>query len=490
MSPLTSWADGLSEIRFQAETQGFSHEALAGLLENMPLAIAVTVGPEHRFNFANRLFRTALSARTDNLVGRTIGEVLSDLYTPEMLALRTGLLETGKSYEAMEVPIAPAPGQEPAYWDLKLLPVHDATGKVIGILTLGANVTERVKAREEAVQKSRQAAIDSERLSLAVEATELGLWEWDAQTGQTYWSDRQKEIFGLSKERLGTYEYWVSALHPEDRDRVIACVSALLDPASGGQLRLEHRVVHANGDVRWILSRGRMLYELNDGTLKPARLLGTVLDITDRRESEETRRLLVSELNHRVKNLFAMASGMVALTARTAKTPKEMATSLRGRLEALARAHELIRPAIKEDAPQAGETSIGEITRAILAPHTDREDRSRLSIEGPHIPVGASAATGLTLVLHELATNASKYGALSVHDGQIAIDWTAKDTELLLTWREANGPAIACAPASEGFGSQLARKSIADQLGGEIAYDWLEEGLCVRIRLPLDRLSR
>jgi PAS domain S-box-containing protein len=488
VSPYQPWAHGLDEIQLHDEAGGFSREAFAELLENVPLAISVTLGPRSRFAFANRLFRAALAVPDEDLAGRTVADVMGNRYTQELQAFRQQAFETGETRELTSAPLTLTPGRT-TYWDIKFLPVRDAAYRISGVLTLAANVTERVLARHEADRKAREAELHNERLALAVETTELGLWEWDARTGQTFWSDRQKEIFGLPKDAPASYEFWLSALHPEERDRVTGSIAALLDAGSGGQLHIEHRIIRPDGEIRWISSRGRMLYEIENGDLKPARLLGTILDITERRRSEEARQLLVQELNHRVKNLFAMASGMVALTARTAENPQQMATALRGRLEALARAHELIRPALKDGEPSERVTSISEIVGAVLAPHMNHGAPSQMTVEGPPVVVGSKAATGLTLVLHELATNASKYGALSVHEGCLRIRWTCDEDALTLLWQEQDGPPVARAPDTEGFGSKLARKSVTDQLGGEVVHDWRPEGLQVRIRLPLGQLS-
>jgi PAS domain S-box-containing protein len=487
VSPSQPWAYGLDEIRLQGGAEGFSREALSELLENVPLAIAVTLGADQQFVFANRLFRSALAVLDEDIVGRTVSEVMGDRYTPELWTSREKVFQTGEPQELKDHPLVLTPGTT-TYWDIKLLPVRDGGDRISGILALAAHVTERVRARGEAELKAREVSLHNERLALAVEATEMGLWEWNAQTGETFWSDRQKDIFGLPRNEPASYEFWYSAIHREDRERVVSTVGSLSDPRSGGQIQIEHRVVRPDGEVRWILSRGRMLYEIVNGELKPARVLGTIIDITERRRNEEVRQLLVQELNHRVKNLFAMTSGMIALTARTAETPKQMAAALRGRIEALARAHELIRPAITGSEPTDGETSVEEIAQAILAPHINQDAPSPMTLEGPPVRIGPKAATILTLVLHELATNASKYGALSVPEGRLRITWV-QGVMLTLTWQEENGPAVQGVPSTEGFGSNLARRSVKDQLGGAIAYDWRPEGLQVRIDLPLNQLE-
>jgi PAS domain S-box-containing protein len=479
----------LNKVRLESSGLGFGLEALAELLENVPLAIAVTLGPEHRFVFANRLFRSAWASGAASLVGSTAADIGGELWTAEAQDLRAEVYESGEPRERSGAPLRVSSDRELTYWDVKLLPVLDQDQEVSGILMVAANASDRVKAEREAERQARAAAYENERLALAVEAAELGLWEWDVRSGDAFWSDRQKEIFGLEKDRPGSYAFWLAAIHPDDRDRVVAAVQNLLDPESGGQLAIEHRVVHPDGSVRWILSRGRMLYEIVDGRLQPARLLGTVLDITERRAAEESRQLLVRELNHRVKNLFAVASSLVSLTARSATTPKEMAASLRGRLDALSRAHELIRPAIVEDEPRQQATSIAQLVDAVMAPHAG-QDGERLVAGGPSVPVGPHAATAVTLMLHELATNATKYGALSDPDGRIRITWMLDGTDVVVTWCEEGGPPVEEEPATTGFGSQLARKSVTGQLEGEVRYEWRREGLQVTMRLPLERLAQ
>jgi PAS domain S-box-containing protein len=489
VSSFRTWTHGLDEIRFGPGAAGLSYEFLSSLLENVPLAICLTLGPEHRYALANRIFRSALAISGD-LVGRTLREALGDRYTEQTRAPRQFVLETGQPAQITGVACGPDARQETTFWDITFLPVRDSDNRVSGVLSLGIDATLRVNATLEADRRAQEGAIDSKRLALAVEATELGLWEWIAESGTIYWSDRQRDIFGVAADEPLTHELWVSSIHPEDRDWVVEKVGSLMDPASQGKLQIEYRIVRPDGRTRWISSRGRMLYENVNGSLQAARLLGTILDITERRTNEEARRLLAEELDHRVKNLFAMASAMVSMTARTAATPAEMAAALHGRLHALASAHELIRPALAEDSPRQREVSVAAIVETILAPHRDLGQPDRILIDCAPIMLGAKSATSLTLVLHELATNTSKYGALSATDGYLTITSWHDGGTMFLSWHETGGPEIVSPPDARGFGSRLARKSVTEQLGGEIIYDWRREGLRVVLRIPLDHLRR
>ena len=245
---------------------------MAELLDNVPVALAVTMGPDQRYVFANRLVRQAMGTHMPDPIGRTVSEVMGDELSPELQAKCQEVLDTGEPCEISGLAVPFAHEGEPAFWDLRLLPVSDAEGRTVGILMIGSDVTAELQARAEAENHARTTEYHAQRLGLAIEATQLGLWEWDAQTGQTFWSDRQKEIFGLAPGETATYAFWQEAIHPEDRERVVAAVNALMDPASGGQLRLEHRVLHRNGDIRWVLSSGQMLYEIIAGELKARRL--------------------------------------------------------------------------------------------------------------------------------------------------------------------------------------------------------------------------
>ena len=221
--------------------------------------------------------------------------------------------------------------------------------------------------------------------------------------------------------------------------------------------------------------------------------LGVIfLDVSPRKHHEEQQDLLLREMDHRVKNLFAIVGGMVALSARSATTPKELATTVQGRLGALASAHQLIRPGGSAGPTAGRETTLGELVRQVLSPYRHPAGTgagARTEISGPEIMVGAEAATNVALIIHELATNAAKYGALSVPGGRVHISWAVTKGRVFLSWEEKDGPVIAGPPELEGFGSVLARRSVSGGLRGDLTFHWNPAGLIVLVSAQTERLA-
>lgn len=224
-----------------------------------------------------------------------------------------------------------------------------------------------------------------------------------------------------------------------------------------------------------------------------ARLLAAAqTEIEERRRAEKRQRLLLREMNHRVKNLFALSGSIVSLSARSAQTPADLASAVQVRLGALARAHDLTLPDLVngEGVKPDKSTTLHALIQAILSPHTDSapEGGERVTVSGPDMPVGSGAVTSLALLLNELATNAAKYGALSSLTGRVDIAWAAEGAELILTWQEQGGPLLQQEDQSEGFGSQLIQAAVSGQLAGRISREWRPDGLTARVNIPVDRM--
>jgi two-component sensor histidine kinase len=207
-------------------------------------------------------------------------------------------------------------------------------------------------------------------------------------------------------------------------------------------------------------------------------------DISERKRAEERQDLLLREMDHRVKNLFALSIGVIALSARAAKTPGELSAAVQARLAALAKAHALTLRETSSGGLRTGQTTtLHALIKTILSLYEGQTDNNeaRVAISGPDIPIGGGSVTSFALLLHEFATNAAKYGALSTSTGYIDIACSENDGQFALTWTELGGPQILHQTDSEGFGSLLARATVQGQLGGEISRDWKPEGLTIRL---------
>jgi two-component sensor histidine kinase len=192
-------------------------------------------------------------------------------------------------------------------------------------------------------------------------------------------------------------------------------------------------------------------------------------------------------MSHRVKNLLAIAAGLTAITSRSAANTQDMARELTERLTALGRAHDLVRPLPNG---QGDAALLGDLLSVLLAPYDDMGDfKGRVRVAVERMGVGEGAATGLALVIHELATNSMKYGALSVPTGTLDLSSSSSDKEVVLIWLERGGPVVTAPFAVEGFGSKLVRRTVAGQLGGAITYEWSEGGLIATLHMGRSQLS-
>ncbi|MBE3636616.1 sensor histidine kinase [Mangrovicoccus algicola] len=205
------------------------------------------------------------------------------------------------------------------------------------------------------------------------------------------------------------------------------------------------------------------------------------------RQEVAQRQLLVGELNHRVKNLFSVVSGMIGMTARSAENTAEMSQTLRGRINALARAHDLIRPVVTQQTEGRADVSLQALVVTLLEPHLMRQD-DHITVTGPTLSLGAGGATNLALVLHEFATNAAKYGALSVAEGRLDVTWSEHGGRLMLDWAETCTPGIE-KPTGTGFGSRLVEMTVRGHFRGTMETEWRDDGLRHRLLLPMGRVE-
>ncbi|MGK9237100.1 PAS domain S-box protein [Inquilinus limosus] len=349
-------------------------------------------------------------------------------------------------------------------------PLFNAAGELTGAVDILIDITERHRAEQAA-----------QHLAAIVESSDDAILAKDLDGTITSWNGGAQHLFGYTAEEVVGRPIMILA--PLDRHDEEARILA--------RLRAGERIDRLE-TVRRRRDGSLVEVSLSVSPVKDAhgRIVGAsaiVRDITEQRRARERQAMLLREMNHRVKNLFALASAVVSLSARSSTGGDQLAEAVQGRLHALSRAHELTLADIKHakaDTP----ASLHALIRTIVSPYEGLAGQ-RVSISGPDVAVTGHAVTGLALVFHELATNAAKYGALSVPSGQVEITSASNADRLDLGWVERGGPPIASAPETVGFGARLADGTIKGQLQGSLGRHWHRDGLEIRIAIPLSQLS-
>ncbi|MBU1376412.1 MAG: PAS domain S-box protein [Alphaproteobacteria bacterium] len=356
---------------------------------------------------------------------------------------------------------APSALREGRTVEVRIAPLADE-----GIGVSIDDISERAEA-ERAMRRSQQ------RLDLAVEAHGIGIFDWHIPSGHVVWNREQEALFGFAPGTFdGRIEHWRALALPEDAARMGAEVDAAV--AAGQEtLAFHFGIRRQDGAVRWVEGAARFLYA-PDGNAN--RMVGTNMDITERKLAEQHQRLLINELNHRVKNTLAIVQAMAWQSFRPSGMAKSAVEAFEGRLSALSAAHDVLTRQSWEAA------SIGSIVAGAVAPH--HADDGRLTAEGPAIDLDPKTAVALGLAMHELATNAVKYGALSGPTGQVEVRWTVDGGRLRLTWRESGGPPVA-PPSQRGFGARLLEQGLAEELRGSVRLEFRPEGVLCTVEASL-----
>ncbi|MDP2333971.1 MAG: response regulator [Reyranella sp.] len=340
---------------------------------------------------------------------------------------------------------------------------------------LNAELERRVSARTAELEAQTERLRQSEeRRSLALSAGDMGSWELDVASGVFQWDDGQYRIFGLEPGTFEpTRERIRDMVHPDDRDRC-----TLTDVTSGDEMRYqrEFRVVRPTGEVRWYFGAVAVTRDEQGGML---RLNGVTVDITERRRAEERQVLLAREVDHRAKNTLAVVLSVLRLTR--ARTMPEFISTVEGRIHALAATHNLLSATRWEGA------DLCKIVDEEMAPY-HASHRRRVVTAGPAVVLLPATAQAVALAVHELATNAAKYGALSTEAGTLQLAWSICPDAVTLTWSETGGPATT-EPKALGFGLTIVRSSIEEQFRGGVVYDWRPEGLHCTLSIPSAQIA-
>ncbi len=348
-------------------------------------------------------------------------------------------------------------------------PIRDEGGPVRRFAGIAQDVTESKEA-EQSIRRSRR------RLRSLIEgipqlvwrAEEAGRWTWSSPQWSAYTGRREEESLGFG---------WVESIHPDDREPALA---AWLEATARGGYDVEYRILGAEGAYRWFRTRAAPVRD--EATGEVVEWLGTSTDIDELRSLQDRQRLLLAELQHRVRNTLGVVRSIARRTARTSDTVEDYAMHLEGRIDAFAQ----VQAAVTRD-PMGGVDLEILVADALLAVGA-HEGGQVSGIGGPRVRLRAKAAGTMALAVHELATNAVKYGALSAERGRIAVGWTVEAADdggrLVLRWTETGVALSGEAPKRRGFGTELLERTIPYELGGEASLRFEPTGASCTIVIP------
>jgi PAS domain S-box-containing protein len=448
MGSIRIWDSARGTLRIEAH-RGINHECL-DLLRQIPVA-------------GNSFCEGALQSG-ERMV---IEDVEADrLFTPFVSLARAA------GYRAMQsTPILSREGKPLGMLATHFRSVHKPSEQDLRMLDLyvrqAADIIEHHKA-DNALRESKQ------RLSDALESGQVVAFEWDAHTCRSQRSDSADRILGLVEA-----DDFLAQVNPDDRRQVKASISAL-SPDSPSYA-LAFRFVRSDGRQVWLEETARGEF---DATGQLLRIKGLTRDITERKDLEDHKNTLISELDHRVKNVLATVSAVASRTQETSSSMAEFVAALDGRIKSMAITHELLSYRRWQGIPMT------ELVRRELAPYSAA---GNTQIDGPDVVLRADAGQLLAMVFHELATNAAKFGAISTGLGSVLVRWSFErnghaEACLLIDWEEKGGPNVV-PPKRAGFGTSVVREMIPYELGGTVDYVFAPAGVRCKLEIPARWLS-
>lgn len=340
---------------------------------------------------------------------------------------------------------------------------------------LGRVAQDRNALEAEVSRRVSDLTASEDRLKFTLAAGRLGAWTLDLIEHRLIASNICKQNFGRHPTDTFTYNDLQHSILLEDLQGWKDAVANALEGT--GDLDISYRIRTPSGELRWIEVRAQTRFAADH---TPISMAGVSQDISDRKEAENHRDLLTKEMSHRVKNTLATVQSIIGQSLRSAKVDPAVTATIAHRLQALAGAHDVLTNRGWEEA------RLADIVAAAIAPF-DLGPTKRFHVGGDEVVVSSRAATAIALAMHELSTNAVKYGALSNDVGSITVNWQIVADELELVWTESGGPTVET-PTRKGFGSRMIERALASSIQGTAEIDYRPNGIVFTIKTATDNL--
>jgi len=344
--------------------------------------------------------------------------------------------------------------------------VRDASGRPLRNIAVVQDLNARKQAEQDLYTSKA-------RLQLALDAAQLGWWEYDPVRCVFLGDTRAQEVCDYAKNEL-TIEEFLKRVHPDDMERFSAVREAALDPVDPKPYVNEYRIVRRDGKVRWVESRGLAYFQGAGPERRLVSFVGTVQDITERKEREEREHLLMREINHRAKNMLSVVDAIAHQTAT--RNPEDFIERFSQRIQALSANQDLL---VRNE---WNGVEIADLVHTQLAHFADLIG-SRIAVHGAKLRLNPASAQAIGLALHELATNAGKYGALSTDRGRVDISWGSVGTIFTMSWTERDGPPV-CKPKQRGFGTMVVEAMAEYSVDGAVDLHYAPSGVTWRLTCP------
>ena len=441
------------------------------LAENLPILCWIARGDGYIYWY-NRRWHDYCGSTPDAMEGWGWQSVHNPDDLPRVMANWKKSIETGQPFE-MTFPLRGNDGVFRRFLT-RIVPVRNADDIIVRWIGTNSEVENQLRT-EEALAASEA------KFGVLTDAMPHMVWSTLPDGYHDYYNAQWYEFTGAPYGSTDG-EHWENMFHPDDRPETWKRWNHSLK--TGDPYETEYRLRHNSGEYRWTLGRA---LPVRDDAGNIIRWIGTCTDIDDAKRNAQQTELLSRELSHRIKNIFAVIAGLIGLSTYRDPANEEFGNSLAGRISALGRAHDFARPHSDQSRPYAHFTGLHGMLVELLIPYRTQNDGG-ISITGEDVRIDERSATPIALVVHELATNAVKYGALSAADGTVTIITSIDADNVIISWREIGGPQVSGPPSQTGFGTQLSDISIQDQLGGRIERKWHSNGLEVILTIAASRL--